>query len=141
MPQLLEFFHNHSLLFAAAGVVLVLLIVNEMTATMLGDVRINATDAVRLINDRDAVIVDLRPAADFKRGHLLNAINLPFAKIEERASEIGKDKARPVLLYCALGSMASQAAGKLKKQGFTEVYPLKGGLNAWTGANLPVTAK
>lgn len=141
MPQLLEFFHNHSLLFAAAGVVLVLLIVNEMTATMLGEVRINATDAVRLINDRDAVIIDLRPAADFKRGHLLNAINLPFAKIEERSSEIGKDKARPVLLYCALGSMASQAALKLKKHGFTEVYPLKGGLNAWTGANLPVTAK
>ncbi|HZP14165.1 MAG TPA: rhodanese-like domain-containing protein [Nevskiaceae bacterium] len=141
MPQLLEFFHNHTLLFAAAGVVLVLLIVNEMTATMLGEVRINAPDAVRLINDRDAVIVDLRPAAEFKRGHLLNAINLPFAKIEERASEIGKDKARPVLLYCALGSMASQAAAKLKKQGFTEVYPLKGGLNAWTGANLPVTAK
>ncbi len=141
MPQLLEFFHNHMLLFAAAGVVLMLLIVNETTATLLGEVRINATEAVRLINDRDAVIVDLRPAAEFKRGHLLNAINLPFAKIEERASEIGKDKARPVLLYCALGSIASQAAAKLKKLGYTDVYPLKGGLNAWTGANLPVTAK
>ena len=141
MPQLLEFFHNHTLLFAAGGVVLVLLIANEMTASLFGEVRINAPDAVRLINDRDAVIVDLRPAGEFKRGHLLNAINLPFAKIEERASEIGKDKAHPVLLYCALGSMASQAALKLKKHGYTEVYPLKGGLNAWTGANLPVTAK
>jgi rhodanese-related sulfurtransferase len=141
MPQLLEFFHNHTLLFAAAGVVLVLLIVNESTATLLGEVRIGATEAVRLINDRDAVIVDLRPAAEFKRGHLLNAVNLPFAKIEERVSELGKDKARPVLLYCALGSMATQAAAKLKKLGYSEVYPLKGGLNAWTGANLPVTAK
>jgi len=141
MPQYLEFFHNHTLLFAAAGVVLVLLIVNEMTATMLGEVRITAPDAVRLINDRDAVIVDLRPSAEFKRGHLLNAINIPFAKIEERAAEIGKDKAKPVLLYCALGSMATQAAAKLKKAGYTEVYPLQGGLNAWTGANLPVTAK
>ena len=141
MPQLLEFFHNHTLLFAAAGAILVLLIANEMTASLFGEVRINAPDAVRLINDRDAVIVDLRPAAEFKRGHLLNAINLPFAKIDERVSELGKDKGKPVLLYCALGSMASQAALKLKKHGFTEVYPLKGGLNAWTGANLPVTAK
>lgn len=141
MPQLVEFFQNHLLLFAAGGVILVLLVVNEMTATLLGEKRVNATEAVRLINDRDALIVDLRPAPEFKRGHLLNAMNLPFPKIEERASEIGKDKARPVVLYCALGSMAGQAAIKLKKLGFTEVYPLKGGLNAWTGANLPVTAK
>ena len=121
--------------------ILVLLVVNEMTASLLGEKRLNAQEAVRLINDRDAIIVDLRPQAEFKRGHLLNAVNLPFAKLDEHASELGKDKAKPVLLYCALGSVAGQAAIKLKKHGYTEVYPLKGGLNAWTGANLPVTAK
>ncbi len=141
MPQLVEFFQNHLLLFSAAGVILVLLVVNEMTASLLGEKRLNAQEAVRLINDRDAIIVDLRAQNEFKRGHLLNAINVPFAKLDERASDVGKDKARPVLLYCALGSVAGQAALKLKKQGYTEVYPLKGGLNAWTGANLPVTAK
>ena len=141
MPQLLEFFQNHLLLFGAAGAILVLLVVNEMTAGLMGEKRVSAQEAVRLINDRDAVIVDLRPAADFKRGHLLNAVNVPFAKLDERASDLGKDKARPVLLYCALGSVAGQAALKLKKLGYAEVYPLSGGLNAWTGANLPVTAK
>jgi rhodanese-related sulfurtransferase len=141
MPQLVEFFHHHTLLFAAAAVILLLLVVNEMTASLLGETRLSAVDAVRLINDKDAVIVDLRPAAEFKRGHVLNAVNLPFAKLEERVTELGKDKARPVLLYCALGSVAGQAAIKLKKLGYSEVYPLKGGLNAWTGANLPITAK
>jgi rhodanese-related sulfurtransferase len=141
MPQLVEFFQNHWLLFTAAGVILVLLVVNEMTASLMGEKRLNAQEAVRLINDRDAIIVDLRPQNEFKRGHLLNAINVPFAKLEERASEVGKDKAKPVLLYCALGSVAGQAAIRLKKLGYAEVYPLKGGLNAWTGANLPVTAK
>jgi rhodanese-related sulfurtransferase len=141
MPHLAEFFQNHLLLFGAGGVILVLLIVNEMTASLLGEKRVSAQDAVRLINDRDAVIVDLRPAAEFKRGHLLNAVNVPFAKLDERATEIGKDKARPVLLVCALGSLSGQAALKLKKLGYAEVYPLRGGLNAWTGANLPVTAK
>jgi rhodanese-related sulfurtransferase len=141
MSQFVEFFQNHLLLFGAGAVILVLLVANEMTASLLGEKRVTATEAVRLINDRDAAIVDLRPAAEFKRGHLLNAMNLPFAKLEERASELGKDKKRPLVLYCALGSVAGQAAIKLKKLGFTEVYPLKGGLNAWTGANLPVTAK
>jgi rhodanese-related sulfurtransferase len=141
MPQLLEFFHNHLPLFAALAVVLLLLIINEITGTLTGEKRLGALDAVRLINDRDALIVDLRPVTEFKRGHLLNALNLPFAKLDEHATELGKDKARPLLLYCALGSVAAQAAAKLKKLGHAEVYPLKGGLNAWTGANLPVTVK
>jgi rhodanese-related sulfurtransferase len=141
MPQLLEFFHNHPLLFAAVAVVLVLLIVNEVVGSLAGEKRLGTTDAVRLINDRDALIVDLRPAADFKRGHLLNAVNLPFAKLEEKASELGKDKARPILLICALGSTAAQAVPKLKKLGHAEVYPLSGGINNWLGASLPVTTK
>jgi rhodanese-related sulfurtransferase len=46
-----------------------------------------------------------------------------------------------VLVYCALGGTASEAAAKLRKLGFTEVYPLRGGLNGWMNSNLPVTAK
>jgi rhodanese-related sulfurtransferase len=141
MPQFLEFFHNHLLLFAAAAVVMVLLIINEVVGAITGEKRLGALDAVRLINDRDALIVDLRPANDFKRGHLLHAINVPVAKLDERVSDLGKDKARPLVLYCALGAVASQAAAKLKKLGFAEPYPLKGGLNAWVAASLPVTTK
>jgi rhodanese-related sulfurtransferase len=141
MPQLLEFLQNHPVLFAALGAVLALLILNEVAGSLMGEKRLGVLEAVRLINDRDAVIVDLRPAPEYKRGHLLNALNLPFAKLDERAAEVGKDKARPVLLYCALGSTAGQAAVKLKKLGYAEVYPLRGGLNAWTGASLPTTTK
>src|SRR5262249_51091953 len=125
----------------AGGLVLLLLVINEIAGAVMGDKRLSALEAVRLINDRDAQIVDLRPAAEYKRGHLLNAGNLPMTKLEERVSELGKDKARPLLLYCALGSNATEAAAKLKKLGYAEVYPLRGGLNAWSGANLPVTAK
>ena len=141
MPQFLEFFHHHLPLFVAGALILLLLVVNEVAGNLMGEKRLSALEAVRLINDRDAQIVDLRPVAEYKRGHLLNAVNLPFTKLEERASELGKDKARPLLLYCALGSTSAQAATKLKKLGYAEVYPLRGGLNAWAGANLPVTAK
>jgi rhodanese-related sulfurtransferase len=87
------------------------------------------------------VIVDLRPVADFKKGHLLNAINVPLAKLEERAGDLGKDKNRPVLVYCALGGTSGEAAARLRKLGFAEAYPIRGGLNAWMQSNLPVTAK
>jgi len=141
MSQLLEFVQHHALLFAAFGALLLLFIANEVHGALSGGVRLTPPDAVRLINDRDALVVDLRPAADFKRGHLMNALNLPAPKLEERVGELGKDKARPVLLYCALGNVAGEAALKLRKLGFSEVYPLRGGINNWQGSNLPVTAK
>ena len=141
MAQFLEFFGNHSALFIALGVVLTLLVANEVHGALTGGKRLNAPEAVRLINDRDPLVLDVRTPADFKRGHLLHAQNTPLAKLDEHLVMIGKDKARPILIYCALGGSATAAADKLKKLGHTEVYPLRGGINAWLTANLPVTTK
>lgn len=141
MQQFIEFFGNHMALFAAFGTVLLFIVANEVHGNVTGGKRVGPLEAVRLINDREAAIVDLRTAADFKKGHLLNAINIPLVKIEERSTEFGKDKSRPVLLYCALGGSSVEAANKLRKLGFTEAYPIRGGLNGWMQSNLPVTAK
>ena len=141
MPQFLEFFHLHIGLFAVLAGLLVLLAANEVHGTLAGGKRLGPQDAVRLINDREALVFDVRPPADFKKGHLLNAVNLPLAKLEEGVGAFSKEKGKPVLVYCALGSSASEAAVKLRKLGFGEVYPLRGGLNGWLSSNLPVTAK
>lgn len=141
MAQYLEFVANHPFLFAALALVVVALIANEVVGNLTGGKRLSASEAVRLINDRDPIVVDVRSLADFKRGHLLNAFHAPLAKFDDYVGQLAKDKSRPVLVYCALGSSSSTAADKLKKSGFAEVYPLKGGINAWQMANLPVTAK
>ena len=141
MEQFLHFAANHPILFGLLGAVLLALIANEIHGNLTGGKRLGTTEAVRLINDRDPLIVDVRAVADFKRGHLLNALNLPLAKLEEQMGQLGKDKARPVLVYCALGSSSVTAVEKLRKNGFTEAYPLKGGINNWMSSNLPVTAK
>ncbi len=141
MAQLLDFFSNHPGLFIALGVVLALLVANEVHGAVTGGKRLNAPEAVRLINDRDPIVLDVRSLADFKRGHLLHAQNVPLPKLDEQLGAIGKDKSRPILVYCALGGSSSAAAEKLKKHGYAEVYPLRGGINAWLTANLPVTTK
>lgn len=141
MQQYLEFASHHPLLFSALGLVFVLFIANEVHGSLKGGKRLSIPDAIRLINDREPIIVDVRPAPDFKRSHLLNAINIPLAKFDSRASEIGKDKNRPVLLYDMMGGGAGEAAEKLKKLGHAEAYPLRGGFNGWLGASMPVTAK
>lgn len=141
MAQLLEFLGNHPFLFAAAGVLLAALIANEVVGNLRGGQKLSANEAVRLINDRDPLIVDIRPLSDFKRGHLLNAFHAPWTKFDDYLGQIAKDKARPVLVYCALGTSSSAATDKLRKSGFSEVYGLRGGINGWQMANLPVTAK
>lgn len=141
MQQIIEFCSNHPLLLMALGLVVVLIVANEVHGSMTGGKRLSALEAVRLINDREPLIVDLRPVADFKKGHLLNALNLPLAKLGERVGDLGKDRSRPVLVYCALGGSSGEAADRLRKLGFAEAYPMRGGLNGWLQNNLPVTVK
>lgn len=141
MDQLTAFFLAHPGLFAALGIVILLLIANEVHGNLTGGKRLSVAEAVRLINDRDPLVLDVRTLADYKKGHLLNARSAPLAKLDEHIGQFAKDKAKPVLVYCALGSTAVTAVEKLRKSGFTEAYPLRGGLNAWLTANLPVTTK
>jgi rhodanese-related sulfurtransferase len=141
MSQYLEFFQAHLLLFAALAVVVALFIANEVHGHFTGGKRLSAAEAVRMINDRDPLIVDIRPLPDFKRGHLLGAFHAPAGKFDDYLGQISKDKARPVIVYCALGSSSTAVVEKLRKAGVAEVYPLRGGINAWTMADLPVTSK
>ena len=141
MDPLLQFVSLHPVLMSALGVVLVLLILNEMSGVITGEKRLSPMEAVRLINDREALVLDVRAAADYKKGHILNAVNVPQPRLAERMNDLGKDLARPVVVYCALGGVAAQASVQLRKAGFQEVYPLQGGINGWLGASLPVTTR
>jgi rhodanese-related sulfurtransferase len=141
MLQLSEFLTHHALLAAALLFVLIVMVFNELLIIRRGGKRIAPSDAVRLINDQDALIVDLRAPADFKRGHILAALNVPMAKLDEQISSLNKHQNKPLLLCCALGSVAATAGIKLRKAGFTEVHPMAGGINAWQNAGLPLTSK
>ena len=139
MEQLIAFLGQHPLLTTAFIVVLIAVVGTELVIAARSGHKLGPLDAVRLINDKDPLIVDVRSAGDFKKGHLNRAVNLPMSRMDEAKAVLGDNTDRPLLLYCALGTTANAARDRLLKQGWTEVYPLKGGLNAWQGANLPVT--
>jgi rhodanese-related sulfurtransferase len=141
MDQYIEFVGNHPVLFAALGALIVLFVVNEVHGSMTGGKRLTPGEAVRMINDRDPMILDVRSGADFKKGHLLGAQSVPLAKLDAEAARVTKNKSRPVIVYCALGNSSLTAAQKLQKAGMEEVYPLRGGINAWLGASLPTTTR
>ena len=99
---------------------------------------VNTAEAIALINRQDALVLDVRDPGDYGAGHILGAKNLPLARIEEGVGEIAKRKDKPVIVYDEDGQRASKAAAALKRQGFTQVANLSGGIGGWRQAGLPV---
>ena len=102
---------------------------------------VDPTGATALINQQDAAIVDVRPAADFAKGHIINAINVPINGFKNQTAALSKFKEKPVIVTCRSGAQSQSACSLLRKSGFAEVYNLKGGILAWESANLPLTRK
>lgn len=101
-----------------------------------GGSSVTPQDAILMINRQDAVVLDVRSAEEFGKGHVINARNVPLAQLDGRAGELQKHRAKPVIV-CEDGVRASGAAA-LRKLGFEKVYTLSGGVAAWQQAGLPV---
>jgi rhodanese-related sulfurtransferase len=102
-----------------------------------GGPRVSALEATILINQKDALVLDVRDPGEYAQGHILNARNIPLNELESRIKEIERYKARPVICTCATGSRSGGAAGILRKHGFTTVVNLSGGVAGWQQAGMP----
>lgn len=81
-------------------------------------------------------VLDVRGAAEYKLGHLPNALNVPLGFLPERYGDMPTD--RPLLLNCETGTRSSIAASLLQANGFANVVNLGGGYRDWVDAGLPV---
>jgi rhodanese-related sulfurtransferase len=99
---------------------------------------VSPVEATLLINREDAHIVDVREADEYAGGHLPEARNIPTGKLAERIGELDKFKDKPIIVCCASGMRSGKATAELKKQGFTRLYSLAGGVDAWVAAGYPI---
>ena len=132
-----EFIRENILLIGlavASGLMLIWPMLNRRGAAA----NLGPSDAVLLINRSNALVLDVRDEAEYAAGHITEARNIPLGALDERIKELGKFKDKPVLVNCQAGVRSGKAVAILKKQGFTQVYNLQGGLNAWQQAKLPV---
>ncbi|MBI3140331.1 MAG: rhodanese-like domain-containing protein [Rhodocyclales bacterium] len=102
---------------------------------------VSPMQATLLINREDAIVLDVREAAEFAQGHIPNSRHIPLAQLDKRLVELEKFKDKSIIVNCASGSRSSSACGRLRKRGFTKVFNLAGGISAWDQAGLPVTKK
>lgn len=140
MERIIEFIANHPFLIAL-WVAIALLLLWNLLGDSLGGIRaLNTAEVIRLINHEDALLVDLRSKADFDKGHILNAENIPVASLDEQIDRLSKRAGdRPIVLVCGNGMESQRAGRKLQQAGVEKLHLLKGGLPAWREANLPVT--
>jgi rhodanese-related sulfurtransferase len=128
----------HLMLFGAAVVTGAMLIWPLLTRGFRTGKDVSAMEAVQLINRRDAVVIDVRGAAEYAAGHITNARNVPEGELNERMKELERFRNRPIILACGTGSRSARAAALMQQQGFGEVFALRGGIAAWQQASMPL---
>jgi rhodanese-related sulfurtransferase len=82
--------------------------------------------------------VDLRPIADFEKGHVPGAKNVQMSQFDPENRALAAARSLPVVLVCKTGQTAGGAAKRLRKAGFEKVFVLDGGIGAWQQAGLPL---
>lgn len=100
---------------------------------------IDRFEVLRLMG-RDAQVVDVLPAADYERQHIIGAISMPLHEFGADVLTGLLDKNRPVITYCcdAACDRSGRAAARLRTLGFTEVYNYQPSMVDWLGNGLPI---
>ncbi|WP_416827341.1 sulfurtransferase TusA family protein [Ectobacillus polymachus] len=80
----------------------------------------------------DCFILDVREHAEYAFGHIPGSYFIPFGELEEKLTELPKDK--EIYVICRTGRRSDLAAQLLAKNGFTNVVNVVPGMSQWTGA-------
>lgn len=99
-------------------------------------VTVNPNGAIALMNQEDALLLDVRSTDEFSRGRVAQAKNVPAAELALRAAEFAKEKC--IVVLDAAGKDAGKAAAALRAAGASRVVVLDGGYAMWLAAGLPV---
>ena len=103
-----------------------------------GGASLSPAQLTQMVNNEQAVVLDVRDAADYKVGHIVGATNIPHAKVQAEIKTLEKHKADPVIVVCKLGQHSGAVSKTLKAAGFERVFKLGGGMSEWQGSQLPV---
>ena len=136
--EILEFLINDDQIFTTITlVVLIALLIGNIVADKLKKYEdLDVNSAVTLMDEKDLIVLDVREVKERKAGHIANDVHIPLAQVKNKLDTL--DNSKKVLVYCRSGSRSAHIAGLLTRNEFGQVYSLKGGINAWQRANLPI---
>jgi rhodanese-related sulfurtransferase len=92
------------------------------------------------LNDSEVefIVLDVRTKEEYDQGHVPNAINVSHTDVKDQLNSLLAYKNKKVIVYCRSGKRAAMAERILSNSGFSDLWHLKGDMNGWKEANLPV---
>lgn len=102
---------------------------DQSTSKTQGVELVDAATFSQLIKDQDTFLIDVHTP---EQTHIPGTdAFVPFDKIAENQHKLPEDKNIPILVYCRSGSMSKQASQEISDLGYTNVYDLDGGIDAY----------
>ncbi len=135
MALFFEFLAQQWILVGALFTVLVMLFVHESRKS---GASLTPQQAINLINAEGGLFLDLRDSGEYGKGHIVDSLNIPAAKLDARMAELEKFREKPIVLVCKMGQHSGSAGKKLTAQGYTSVYRMTGGMMEWGAMQLPL---
>lgn len=89
-----------------------------------------------MLDNGEAILIDIREHDEHAREHILGARLAPLSAID--AHDFDRDHAKIAVFHCKSGMRTQANAARLIGRGFRKAYYLQGGLEAWKSAGLPV---
>lgn len=140
MEQLISFAMSQPVLSTIWLVLVIMIIVITIKIQLSPIKQISPQELTFLVNKESGVVLDIRADKDFKKGHIIDAVHFSIEKANKNDFiSLEKYKQVPIIVVCSAGISASKVASQLLKAGFERVNILKGGMNSWQSAGLPVT--
>ncbi len=141
MNEFIQFAQNHLLLSSAWFVVALFLGLTQFRHMASAPKAVSSQVLTNLVNREEGIVIDIRPQADFNKGHIHGARNIPLSKVKDSVKDLEKYKNTPIIMVCANGISVAAACNTLKKAGMEKVHKLAGGMGSWVGDNLPIVKK
>ena len=91
--------------------------------------RIGVIEAKKILEDKNAIIVDIRDTESYNKGHAATAIHLTQDNLKDFIQST--DKHTPLLVMCYHGNSSQMIGQYLSQEGFEQVYSVNGGYEAW----------
>lgn len=82
---------------------------------------LTVNDGINLVRTtKDAVLLDVRPREEYKRGHVAGSINIPMDKLEQVKNRV-RSLDTAIYVVGTAEHKPGAAARKIKKMGYTNV--------------------
>jgi rhodanese-related sulfurtransferase len=81
-------------------------------------------------------LLDVRTPEEYRKAHLKGATLIPISQLEQRISEVPRD--RKIVIYCTVGSRSVAASRLLDAKGYREIYNMSDGIMGWHRSGFPL---